>query len=516
MRRLMGLGIAAAWASASVALAAAAVVETTGGKLQGVEQGAAVAFLGVPYAAAPVGDLRWRAPAAAKPWTDVRKAEAFGPNCPQPKLPVPGAEVKPQGEDCLYLNVWAPKGAAGKKLPVMVWIHGGSYILGSGDLDDTTAFTRDGVVLVSLNYRLGRLGFFGHPALTAETPDGLLGNYGVMDQIAALQWVQANIAKFGGDPGKVTIFGVSAGATFTDLLMTSPMAKGLFSRAIAQSDPFFQPWPYMASMKMAGQPTAEAWGAKWAESVGAKDATAAQLRAIPFEKALAGPNEANAQQVKPVVDGKVVPERGPEAYAAGYAAKVPYIIGGNSFEGSLAMIYKMDPKTLVAGLGPNGDKVLAEYGPGISSDPGLLAATLTGDTSFLVPRRVAARLASANGTPTWSYHFDYVPEQQRGKIAGATHGGEVPFVFESFKPGPMTQYEATDQDKAMAAKVHAYWVNFARNGDPNGPGLPHWPKFAPKETLQVFTAEEIKPVAGFGAARYDLIEPSVVGDRLKR
>jgi len=500
-------------ATTSIAAPAAPVVQTTLGPVQGVDQGAATAFLGIPYAAPPVGDRRWREPAPPAPWTSVRPADHFALNCPQPKLPIPGIDTKPMGEDCLYLNVWAPKHPHGK-LPVMVWIHGGSYILGSGDLDDTSAFTRDGVVLVSLNYRLGRLGFFAHPALTAETPNGPLGDYGILDQIAALKWVQANIARFGGDPARVTIFGVSAGATFTDMLMTSPLATGLFAGAIAESDPFFQPWSYLASMHHVGEPTAEDWGEGWAAAQGLPNASPADLRAVPFARTLAGPNEANVQQVKPIVDGHILPERGPEAYAAGAIAQVPYIIGNNSFEGSLAAIYATDPTVNVAALGANGPAILRLYGPQITGNPSMLAATLTGDVSFLVPKRVAARLAAAHGVPTRVYHFAYVPEALRGKAPGAPHGGEVPYVFEAFRAGPMQPYAPTDADRAMAARMHAYWVNFARTGDPNGPGLPAWPRFTPDaQTLLQFSNDGVAPVSDFNQQLYDLIEPSVVGAR---
>jgi len=514
IRRAAAL-LALAWllavAGTSLAAPRPPLVQTTSGPVQGVDQGAAAAFLGIPYAAPPVGDRRWREPAAPAAWTAPRVADHFGLNCPQPKLPIPGVQTKPMGEDCLYLNVWTPRGV--RKAPVMVWIHGGSYILGSGDLDDTHAFTRDGVVLVSLNYRLGRLGFFAHPSLTGENPGGLLGNYGIMDQIAALRWVQANIARFGGDPARVTIFGVSAGATFTNLLRISPLARGLFAASIAESDPFFQPWPYLASLRHGAEPAAEDWGVGWAAAHGLPAATAEQLRAIPVDETLAGPNDANQQQVKPVVDGKVVPERGPEAYAAGAGGTTPYIIGNNSFEGSLAAIYRTDPTSYVAGLGANGPAVLQAYGPAITRDPALLGATLVGDTSFLVPKRVAARMASAHGAPTWVYQFAYVAESQRGRAPGAPHGGEVPYVFEAFGTGP-GQPAPTDADRAMAARVHAYWVNFARTGDPNGAGAPSWPRFTPQaQTLLRFSNDGVAPVTDFNGPLYDLIEPSVVGAR---
>ncbi|MET0182206.1 MAG: carboxylesterase family protein [Caulobacterales bacterium] len=493
--------------------AEAPVVSISSGRVQGVVQGNTVAYLGIPYAAAPTGNLRWRAPAPAPQWTDVRETTRFGANCPQPIFE--GDPALTMSEDCLFLNVWTPQNhRADARLPVMVWIHGGAYIFGSGDIDDASAFTRDGVVLVSINYRLGRFGFFAHPALTAENADnGLLGNYGILDQIEALKWVRANIAQFGGDPDNVTIFGVSAGATFTNLLMYSPLSEGLFHRAIAQSDPFAQPWPYMAVMNRSGQ-NAESYGDAWAQSVGAPNATPAQLRAIPTERALADPNEANAGGVKPMVDGRIVPERGPEAFAAGLAHRVPYIIGANSYEGSLTEMYNADAAALVASLGANGPQIVQKYGQTIANNHRLLAATITGDTSFVGPRRIAARLASSHDVPTWVYHFAYVPEALRETLPGAPHASEVSFAFEDLGMYEGSRFDARAADKAMARQVHSYWVNFARTGDPNGAGLPNWPRFAPNETLLAFENDGIRPINGYRDDLYDLIEPSIIGDRL--
>jgi para-nitrobenzyl esterase len=286
----------------------------------------------------------------------------------------------------------------------------------------------------------------------------------------------------------------------------------LFAHAIAESDPFAQAWPYLAAMKRADAPTAEDNGAKWAASVGAK--TAAQLRAIPADRTIAAPIEANAQGVKPLIDGRILPERGPEAFAAGRAHHVPYIIGGNSYEGSLAAMYRVDPAPLIAGLGANKEAVFRIYGPTVTGDPALLAGTLTGDISFLTPRRAAARLAAASGAPTWVYHFAYVPDAMRGKAPGAGHGTEIPFMMDTAKAGFPGEPPWSDADRKMAHAMHAYWVNFARTGNPNGGGLPNWPQFGPgSETLLAFEKDGVRPKSNFNAQLFDLLQPIALGGR---
>jgi para-nitrobenzyl esterase len=286
--------------------------------------------------------------------------------------------------------------------------------------------------------------------------------------------------------------------------MVSPLSNGLFHRAIAQSDPFAIPWPYMASMHRAGTEPAERFGSRWAADRGLANATSAQLRAVPYEQTLPNPATAIAEGVTPMIDGRILPERGPEAFAAGRAKHLPYIIGGNSYEGALAMLYKARPADRVAELGAQGPAILDLYDTKIRNNPDLLGATIMGDGGFLAPRRWAARAAAARGTPTWVYHFGYVLEQMRGSMPGAPHGMETPFVFDGFKSLRM---RPSAKDEATATVMHAYWVNFARTGDPNGPGLPTWPQFVPgTETLLSFDNDGQRAINGFNDALYDLYD----------
>jgi para-nitrobenzyl esterase len=314
------IGGLAAWAIAGSALAAGAEVTVAQGRAAGALEDGVLRVMGLPYAAPPVGDLRWKPPQPAKPWTGVREATAYGPMCMQMRQVPAGTS---QSEDCLTLNVWTPASfKPGQKLPVMVWIHGGSFTGGSGSspIYDGTQFAQRGVVLVTVNYRLGRLGFFAHPALTAEQPNADLANYGMMDNLAALAWVQKNIAAFGGDPRNVTAFGESAGGILINDLMSTPRSRGLFAKAISES----------GFGRVPGLPMdqAEKVGVTYAEGLGVKGTGPDALKALRGLSAEALSKPAGA--VTPILDGKVLPEGPAKAFAAGHEMKVPYIAGGNS------------------------------------------------------------------------------------------------------------------------------------------------------------------------------------------
>jgi para-nitrobenzyl esterase len=452
-------------------------VKIDSGVLAGSAEGQVESFKGVPYAAAPVGDLRWAPPAPVPAWSGERAANAYGLICPQKVnangTPNLGGASGATSEDCLYLNVWAPRGA--KKAPVMVWLHGGGNTLGAGSLGayDGSAFVRDGVVLVSLNYRLGVLGFFAHPALTkAAGANEPLVNYGVMDQIAALKWVRRNIAAFGGDPANVTLFGESAGGSDTLILMSTPAAKGLFAKAIVESGGGWYPPMDLAK--------AEARGAAVAAKAGAPhDATAAQLRALPLDKlmASAGPEADLA------VDGRMITRSPTQAFAAGAIAHVPLMIGSNSFEASL--IQEADvPFAVVLGMQPASLKPVYADQP---SDEAKAEAMFT-DGFMGAPARWIASKASA-GAPTWLYHFSYVLDVQRPTSKGAGHASEIPYVFASWDTlGPIGMgIKPTADDWATTRMVHACWVAFARTSRPACPPAPPWPSYSPaSDTLMEF------------------------------
>ena len=497
-------------AAAPPALAAVDAVKLRQGALQGAATGDVITFKDIPYAAPPVGDLRWRPPQAPAPWTGVRKAEAFGPACIQPASP--NRPLLATSEDCLTLNVWTPATRpAGAKLPVMVWIHGGAFVYGTASTPfyDGTRFARDGVVLVSLNYRLGRFGFFAHPALTAADPSGPLGNYGLMDQIAALNWVKANIAAFGGDPTNVTIFGESAGAMSVNYLMVSPMARGLFSKAISESG-----FGRVAGAAIRGAAdSAEAVGSKVAEGLGVKgrDAAAlAALRALPAEKLNAAPTGLSDPTIpSPMIDGVVVPQSVPAAFAAGHQAKVPFLQGGNSWEASLFPKIRQDPEATLTKAGPLRGALIALYGgPG---DLAKVAMDVTTDAAVIEPDRFLARQMVKAGVPAFVYFFSHVPAAQRAEMPGAPHGGEIMYVFDNLPEAPISfgAYKipaATPDDAKIAQAMHAYWVAFARTGDPGGAGGLAWPRFdASSEPVLEFGADGVRVRPEFRKARLDAV-----------
>jgi para-nitrobenzyl esterase len=466
------------------------------GTLIGTADGATDVYKNIPYAAPPVGALRWEPPAAPSSWTTPRDATSFGPVCPQPpRLEALAALTgsSNQSEDCLSLNVWAPHHA--HHAPVMVWIHGGAHRFGSGSssIYDGSNFARDGIVLVTLNYRLGLLGYFAHPALTkAAAADAPLGNYGQMDQIAALKWVQRNIAAFGGDPSNVTVFGESAGGSSILYLLATPQAKGLFAKAIVESGGGWSVPVTLAQKETEGVDFATRAGLPGAS------ATLEQLRAIPAEKTLDMPANLG---FGPFVDGRLVTRTPEQAFAAGTAIDVPLIIGSNSFEASLMKSFAIPPDRITSRLTPDARNA---YAADAGSDSELAAAVFT-DSVMGGPAHWIARKA-ANGAPSWLYHFSYVTSLRRSASPGAAHGSEIPYVF-----GTGTALAArfgiqlSQQDLAMEHLIHSCWVGFAKKGIPDCDGQT-WPAMtADRDELLEF-GPDIGIVKDFRKAQYKALE----------
>jgi para-nitrobenzyl esterase len=472
------------------------------GELQGVVDDGVASFKGIPFAAPPVGELRWRPPQPAAKWTGVRQAADFGADCTQGRFgppPPAGAPAPPaSSEDCLFLNVWRPASAMPTaKLPVMVWIHGGGFMGGSGSSPFTSGapFARQGVLLVSLNYRLGRFGFFAFPALSRERPDELKGNYAYMDQIAALQWVKRNIAAFGGDPDNVTIFGFSAGGVSVHSLLASPLARGLFHKAIAESggsrDSVLTARPMSKDGVDPNYPvSAETIGTQFARSMGIEgtDAAAlARLRALSAEQVLRGApaqpgGSAPSYETTPVLDGKLVTETAETAYKAGRQPRVPFMAGSNSADTAGNRVKATTKEQLWARYGQWSAQAMAAYDPDGTADLAALIAKANDDFGQAEPARFAASAFAANGSPAYLYRFSYVQAAMREQLrAGAPHGGEIGYVFGTLAARPGTTL--SPEDLAVSRLAQGYWVNFARTGDPNGAGLPDWPRHDPKKDL---------------------------------
>ncbi|HEY0942010.1 MAG TPA: carboxylesterase/lipase family protein [Steroidobacter sp.] len=463
--------------TAGPALAQAPVVALDSGKVRGAIQDGTAVFKGIPYAAPPLKELRWRAPQPVPRWKGVRPADRWAPECMQEPMPgdlAPASE--PMSEDCLTLNVWST--ALGKsKQPVLVWIHGGAFVGGSAsrELYDGTNLAQLGVVVVTFNYRLGRFGFFAHPALTPAVPDEPIGNYGFMDQIAALRWIQANIAAFGGDPAQVTVFGESAGGASVNMLMTSPAAKGLFHRAIVQSGGGRDRYAKVSEPLADGTPSAQARGIAFAKSVGANDA--ASLRALPAERLVDGLNMMSLEHDRysgPMLDGVILPKDMVEAFTQGEQQKIPYLIGTTNREAeAIKMSLPQAEKNigLLQAVLPN---ILEHYGDEPDEDRVGIATLAGSDWTFVEPARYLARQTVRSGQPTYLYRFSYVAEGYRALLKGAPHATDVPYVFGTWD---RTQYKMAPADNEMSSLIRQYWVNFAKSGDPNGSGLPAWPPY---------------------------------------
>jgi para-nitrobenzyl esterase len=435
------------------------------------------AFKGIPYAAPPVSDLRWRAPKPAAHWEGTRKADEFGPVCMQ------GGNQK-MSEDCLYLNVWTGAQSASEKRPVMVWIYGGGYNGGSGSqpMYDGAALAKKGAVVVTFNYRLGALGFFSHPELTKESDRRGGANFGVLDAIEALHWVERNIARFGGDPKHVTIFGESAGAGMVANLMTIPAAKGLFERALGESSA----WSTARIAPLSTLADAEQEGVKLADGVGAK--SLAELRTKPAEAILKA-----GRGTGPVVDGYLIREDPGKVFVAGKQIEVPVLTGSNrdeSFGGnpkSAAEFVEQARKR----FGDQADAFLKLY-PADSDEQARESAFYSGRDEMAFVMRNWARLAAKPGkSKSFVYYFTQQPprlENARGPFApgphgSATHVSEILYAFghlDNSRPW-------TDSDRQVADEMSSYWVNFARSGDPNAKGLSNWPLFDGKsQSVMVF------------------------------
>ncbi len=441
----------------------------TGG-LKGAGEDGVVSFKAIPYAAPPVGRLRWRMPRPPAPWTGVRDATAFGPSCWQ--APMLGEAMPPRrsfSEDCLTLNIWAPKNPVGPA-PVIVWIHGGGFTNGGASAKgfDGAALARQGVVLVSLNYRLGRFGFFAHPSLTAEATGEAKGNYGLADLIAALRWVQRNIAAFGGDPGNVTLLGESSGGLSVAALMVSPPAQGLFHKAIVQSAGGRQPLPALTGPSLDGGPSMETIGA----AAFPGRLSPAALRRLDPRLVLAGRNMVDNIERRTalnlMVDGVMLTDDPMALFERGAQARIPLLIGATDDE--LSQLYGPLSGASMRQFGPIAAALAAAYRQAGSRDE---THRFVSDLLAVEPARHMALLAARTGQPVFHYSFAYVPQAQRKPGRGAAHASDIPFVFGN----PQVLRRPTDPDRAMAAQVSAAWVRFAHTGDPSGPGPWTWPLY---------------------------------------
>ncbi len=469
--RALWIVLAAMCISLNPAMAAnSATVSTKSGEVSGIEERGVIAFKGIPFAAPPVGALRWREPQPAARWDGLLRADRYGPACiqaPYTESDVSLGDPGPLSEDCLTLNVWTPKVEPGAKLPVMVWIYGGAFVIGASGLDITDGgpLAKKGAVVVSFNYRLGQLGFFAHPALEKAAPRGP-ANFGLLDQIAALRWVKENIAQFGGDPGNVTIFGESAGGKSVLTHFASPLSRGLFHKGIAQSS-YILPEMTRAKAVEMGTRISDALGLK------GKRATLEALRAVPAEKFGALKGKGLSTAPVPISGDKVLPRPIESVFADGQEAGLPLMVGSTSDDGSVALAFGVKPADVLKKIAGAGLLVRTLY-PGVQ-DADERARQVTRDLVFTMPVRwIADRHAKL--APTWRYYFDYTAEKLRpSRPNGVPHGGEILFVMNTGDIYDRTRPLFTDQDRRFSQTISDYWFNFARSNAPSADGGPPWP-----------------------------------------
>jgi para-nitrobenzyl esterase len=492
-------GGAAQPAPPSVAPARAPTARISSGLISGLRVGTrndVCVYKGIPFAAPPVGDLRWRPPQAVKPWDGVRACTEFGAACPQPKVMILSAEITKTDEDCLNLNIWAPADAVGKRLPVMVWIHGGAFTLGANSQGwyNGENLARQGVVVVTVNYRLGPLGFLAHPLLSRESEKGVSGNYGLLDQIFALEWVNRNIAAFGGDADCVTLFGESAGAASVCQLLVSPLSRGLFHRAIAQSGGARSTIRHLREKCYDKEPM-EAVGT-YIEKFLKCDQAASPLLALRaastgdiLKAADSAKRHFGGETSAPIVDGWVLPDDPAQLFDTGQAHDVPFITGSNADEvGSLLSDYAVRKD-----YGPYADSIFTLF-PGAARKR---AATVAIFTSVA---RADARAMSRGHSKAYLYQFSRVPPPWR--LLGAFHSSEIPYVFGNLDP--KLKFEQKDRD--LSAAMMTYWVQFAKTGNPNRPALPTWPAYEAHSDLHLEFGDSAQTGKGLEKSACDGID----------
>lgn len=478
-------------------------VQAGDGTLRGERRGGVARFLGIPYAAPPVGALRWRPPQPVTPWQGVRDALAFGPDFPQAGNP--NNRAPRQDEDCLYLNVWTPQAQRGASLPVLVWIHGGGFVQGSGsDLRcDGTVLASEGAVVVTLNYRSGLFGFLAHPALSRESEHGVSGNYGLLDQLAALAWIRRNIEAFGGDAARITVFGVSAGSASISLLLASPLAGGAFDRAILHSPGAGRPLASLADAQRAGSALGDDLQALRALS--ASEVFARTSLLTPKVRGLTTP-----RVLRPVRDGWLLPEDERPMFQGGRIRPLPMIVGTNADEGtSLTRPWPID--TLAAyreqvegNFGSSAAQAYALYPAQGDADARSAVAAMFGDTQFNYGARLLAQSMAKVEPRTWKYLFTRRRPHQHD---GPHHGDEVPYAFGTVASAPAGQQADCDaRDEELSRVMRKAWIAFAADADPNTGGVPRWDAYRVADDNHLVLGDRIAPGAGWHKAQLDFLE----------
>lgn len=490
------------------------VVHTVSGLVSGTSGSAPGmrVFKGIPYATPPLGELRWRPPQPPHSWEGIRKTDEFGPECMQSPNAMGGPfrdlreKREPISEDCLYLNIWTPANSSRKRLPVMVWIYGGGFKGGSSSLPyyNGEVLAKKGVVVVSFNYRVGVFGFLAHPELMDESPHHAGGDYGLLDMVAALQWVRSNIAAFGGDPKRVTIFGESAGSMAVSCLMASPLAKGLFQRAIGESGATVE--PRSGQLLLA---RAEQTGIKFAQSAGAK--SLAELRAMPADRvfsayeAFAKANGGGRSGFGPAVDGWFLPDSPYHLFAAGKQNDVPLLTGTNADEGSFFLQPVSAEKFIEQAnrrFGDQAQEFLKLYP--VDSEEKVLPSETASQTDgmFACAARTWVNLQTRTGkSKAYLYFLNRVPPMPNSRRYGSFHGSDLFYVFGSMNYHP--EWAWTPIDNRLSEIISSYWVNFATKGDPNGKGLPKWPSYSEKTHLVIQLGDKVEAVQLPHQARLD-------------